>query len=236
MFFLIHTLTAFSQEKESSHSLNSPNIIFVLTDDLGYADINCFDPLQRDYYETPNIDKLAAQGMKFTQAYTNAANCSPSRAAIFSGQYYPHQPFYHVGEPSQGKMIPAPNAHALPLEKFTVAEALKQGGYSTGFIGKWHIGEPPTSGPRQQGFDTNMGGYNVGNPGNWKGGYFQPNNNSYIDDANEGEYLTSYLTRKAIEYIEEHQNESFYLHLSYYTPHSPFQAPEQLINKYKQKK
>lgn len=213
-----------------------PNIIFVLADDLGYADINCFDPLQRDYYETPNIDKLAAQGMKFTQAYTNAANCSPSRAAIISGQYYPHQPIYHVGDPSQGKMIPAPNAHALPLEKFTVAEALKQRGYSTGFIGKWHIGEPPTSGPREQGFDTNLGGYNAGNPGNWKGGYFQPNNNPYIDDANEGEYLTHYLTRKAIEYIEEHQNESFYLQLSYYTPHSPFQAQEQLVQKYKQKK
>ncbi|MEQ9221678.1 MAG: sulfatase [Cyclobacteriaceae bacterium] len=212
-----------------------PNIVFVLADDLGYADINCFDPMRRDYYETPNIDKLARQGMKFTAAYTNAANCSPTRAALMSGQYYPRQPVYHVGTPYQGKMIPAPNAHELPREKITVSEALKQAGYHTAFIGKWHIGDPPTTGPQQQGFDINIGGYDAGNPGAWEGGYFQPNNNSYIDDAKEGEYLTDYLTRKAIEYIEDHQNVNFYLQLSYYTPHSPFQAPEHLITKYEKK-
>ena len=160
-----------------------PNIVFVLADDLGYSDINSFDPLHRQFYETPHIDKLATQGMKFTRAYTNAANCSPSRAAMLSGQYYPRQPIYHVGDPHQGAMIPAPNLHSLPLEKITIAEALKQGGYHTGFIGKWHIGTPPDTGPRQQGFDLNVGGYNAGNPGDWEGGYFHPNNNPYINDS-----------------------------------------------------
>lgn len=229
VFFISPFTEAISQVNKK------PNIIFVMADDLGWADINAFDPMHRDYYETPNIDRLARQGMKFNQAYTNAANCSPTRAALISGQYYPHQPIYHVGNPSQGKMIPAPNAHALPLDKITVAEALKQGGYHTGFIGKWHIGDPPATGPKQQGFDLNVGGYDAGNPGAWEGEYFQPNNNPYIDDAKKNEYLTDYLTRKAIDFIEDHREQPFYLQLSYYTPHSPFQAPEQLIRKYKQK-
>lgn len=213
-----------------------PNIIFVLADDLGWADINCFDPLNRQYYETPNIDKLAQEGMRFTQAYTNAANCSPTRAALISGQYYPHQPIYHVGNSPSGKMISAPNAHELPADKITIAEALKAGGYATALIGKWHIGAPPATGPVQQGFDVNIGGYNMGNPGGWEGGYFQPNHNPYIEDAKEGEYLTDYLTRKAIDFTKEHQNQPFFLYLSYYTPHTPLQAPEDLVEKYRKKK
>jgi arylsulfatase A-like enzyme len=236
LIFFLPVIFIFQFTEAISQKNKQPNIIFVLADDLGWTDINTFDPMHRGYYETPNIDKLAKQGMKFNQAYSNAANCSPTRAALISGQYYPHQPIYHVGAPSQGKMIPAPNAHALPLDKITIAEALKQAGYRTGFIGKWHIGELPTTGPKQQGFDINVGGYNAGNPSNWEGGYFQPNNNPYIHDARKGEYLTDYLTRKAIGFIEDYRKGSFYLQLSYYTPHSPYQAPEQLVQKYKQKK
>jgi arylsulfatase A-like enzyme len=234
--FFLSVIFIFQCTEAISQKNKKPNIIFVLADDLGWTDINTFDPMHRGYYETPHIDKLAKQGMKFNQAYSNAANCSPTRAALISGQYYPHQPIYHVGTPSQGKMISAPNAHALPQDRITIAEALKQAGYRTGFIGKWHIGEPPTTGPEQQGFDINVGGYNAGNPGGWEGGYFQPNNNPYIHDAKEGEYLTDYLTRKANDFIEENRKGPFYLQLSYYTPHSPFQAPEQLVQKYKQKK
>ncbi|MDF9797908.1 arylsulfatase A-like enzyme [Catalinimonas alkaloidigena] len=233
---LLLTYSAKSQQLHSNQLTEArPNIIFVLADDLGWADINCFDPLERQYYETTNIDRLAHEGMKFTQAYTNAANCSPTRAALISGQYYPHQPVYHVGNSPSGKMISAPNAHELPAEKITIAEALREGGYTTALIGKWHIGAPPATGPEQQGFDINIGGYNMGNPGGWEGGYFKPNNNPYIDDAKEGEYLTDYLTRKAAAFIEEHQNQPFYLQLSYYTPHTPLQAPEGLVEKYRQK-
>ena len=138
-----------------------PNIVFIVADDLGWADLNCFDPLKRDFYETPNLNKLASQGISFTNAYSNAANCSPTRAALISGQYYPRQPIYHVGTPGKGKLIPAPNGKALPSKKITIAESLKKGGYSTAMIGKWHIGESPTTGPLQQGFDLNIGGKNL---------------------------------------------------------------------------
>jgi len=226
---------ALCAQRADAESDTPPNIVFVLADDLGWADINGFDPLKRGYYETPHIDRLASQGMKFTQAYANAANCSPTRAALLSGQYYPHQPIYHVGSPSRGLLIPAKNGRFLPLKKITIAEALKQGGYATGFIGKWHIGNPPTTGPKQQGFDVNIGGYNAGNPGRWKGGYFHPNNNPTIDDARKDEYLTDYLTRKAVSFIEAHAEEPFYLQLSYYTPHSPFHAPAERVRKYRKK-
>ena len=212
-----------------------PNVVFVLADDLGWADVNSFDPLQRGYYETPHLDTLAAHGMRFVQAYANAANCAPTRAALMSGQYYPRQPIYHVGSPSQGTLIPAENADHLPPSKTTLAEALQAAGYTSASIGKWHIGEPPETGPEQQGFDVNVGGYLAGNPGVWAGGYFEPNNNPYIDDARPGEYLTDYLTRKAVSFIERHQGEPFYLQLSYYTPHSPFQAPEERVAAYRQK-
>lgn len=214
---------------------DQPNIVFILADDLGWTDVNSFDPLGRTYYETPNIDQLVGQGIKFTQAYTNAANCSPTRAAMLSGQYYPNQPVYHVGTPREGKLIPVPNKPVLPVQKVTLAEALKQAGYRTGFIGKWHIGDPLETGPARQGFDTNVGGNARGYP-YWDGGYFQPNNNPYIDDARENEYLTDYLSRKAVEFVSKHQQDPFYLQLSYYTPHTPYQAPATLVDKYKQKK
>jgi len=217
-----------------------PNIIFILADDLGVSDVNSFDELGRTYYETPNIDKLAREGMKFMQAYTNAANCAPTRAAMLSGQYYPNQPIYHVGRPGAGRvesgeMISAENADELPLEKITDAEILKRAGYKTALIGKWHIGVPPEYGPQQQGYDVNIGGTGEGNPTAWEGGYFQPNNNSEISDANEGEYLTDYLTRKAVEFISENRNGLFYLNMAYYTPHLPLHAPDSLVQKYEQK-
>ncbi|MCZ6673560.1 MAG: sulfatase [Verrucomicrobia bacterium] len=210
-----------------------PNIVFILSDDVGWADLNVYDPLERGYYETPNLNQLASQSMRFTDAYASAS-CSPTRAALMSGQYYPHQPVYDVGPVAPGLMIPAPNTDDLPPEKITLAEALKTGGYETGFIGKWHIGNAPINGPSEQGFDLNIGGYSALSP-RWSGGYFEPNNNKFIDDAEEGEYLTNYLTRKAVTFIEEHQEDPFYLHLSYYSVHVPLQAPEDRIEKFRQK-
>jgi len=219
----------------TSANQDLPNIIFIMADDLGYSDINSFDPLSRTFYETPNIDRLAEGGMRFLHAYTNGANCAPTRAALISGQYYPNQPIYHVGNSGTGAMIPAENAHELPLEKITHAEMLKKAGYQTALIGKWHLGDPPEFGPQEQGFDINVGGYNAGNPGVWEGGYFEPNNNPFITDSFDGEYLTDYKTRKAIEFITDNKDERFYLNLSLYTPHTPLQAPEHLVEKYKQK-
>lgn len=117
-----------------------PNIIFVLIDDLGYTDVNPYAPHAETFYETPTISRLAEQGMKFTNAYTNAANCAPTRAALMSGQYYPIKPIYTANSGARGdaedrKLIPAPNETTLPLEKITFAERLKETGYATGFMG-----------------------------------------------------------------------------------------------------
>lgn len=211
----------------------APNIVFILADDVGWSDLNVYDRLQRDYYETPHLNRLASEAMRFTSAYASAS-CSPTRAALMSGQYYPHQPVYDVGPPAQGAMIAAPNTDDLPPEKVTLAEALKSGGYSTGFIGKWHIGNSPVNGPSEQGFDVNIGGYGALSP-SWPGRYFEPNNNPFIDDAEDGEYLTDYLTRKAVQFIEEHREKPFFLQLSYYSVHVPLQAPEDRVAKYREK-
>ncbi len=237
IFSKIAALQAIAGDAPAENRLEEkrPNIVFIMADDLGFADINCFDPLNRSYYETPNIDRLAQQGMKFTQAYTNAANSAPTRAALISGQYYPNQPIYHVGSSGPGEMIPATNADNLPTEKIADAQVLSRAGYTTALIGKWHLGNPPEYGPKAQGYDINIGGYSAGNPRNWEGGYFRPDNNPYIDDAREEEYLTDYLTRKGIEFIHNHKEGPFYLNLSFYTPHSPFQAPEEIVEKYEQK-
>lgn len=237
---LLFSFLLFSCSENLDSESNHPNIIFILADDLGITDINSFDPLERTFYETPNIDHLGEQGMKFLQAYTNAANCAPTRAAMLSGQYYPNQPIYHVGRPGGGRtepgeMMSAENADELPLDKITDAEMLQQAGYATALIGKWHTGSPPEFGPKQQGYEVNIGGSGHGNPGGWDGGFFEPNNNPEINDAEEGEYLTDYLTRKAIDYITENREGPFYLNLSFYTPHWPLQAPAHLVEKYEQK-
>lgn len=226
---LLWSLGCSNPESTSS----KPNIVFILADDVGWSDLNVYDPLKRDYYETPNLNRLATQSMRFTDAYVSAS-CSPTRAALMSGQYYPRQPVYDVGPPAPGKLIAAPNTDDLPPEKVTLAEALKAGGYNTGFIGKWHIGNTPINGPEEQGFDLNVGGYTALAP-SWPGRYFEPNNNPHIDDARPEEYLTDYLTRKAVQFIEDHQNEAFYLQLSYYSVHVPLEAPEDRLEKYRNK-
>ena len=216
-----------------------PNIVFILVDDLGWTDVNPYAPYQDQYYETPNITQLAGQGVKFTNAYTNSSNCAPSRAALMSGQYYPNNPVYTVGSGARGKetereLIPPENQTTLPPEKITFAERLQDAGYVTGFMGKWHLGEPGAAGPRQQGFDVNVGGYSTGRP-SWSGAYFRPNNNPYIDDAEDKEYLTDYYNRKAVDFLEEHRDEPFYLQLSYYSVHSPLQAPDARTAPFEQK-
>lgn len=217
-----------------------PNIVFVLVDDLGYTDVNPFTFHPDRYYETPNVTRLAGQGMMFTNAYTNAANCAPSRAALMSGQAYPLQPIYTVNSGARGDaenrgLIPVENETTLPLEKITIAEQLQDAGYATAFMGKWHLGAPPEAGPKQQGFDVNVGGTAAGHP-SWEGAYFRPNNNPEIDDAEAGEYMTDYLFRKAEAYIRQHQDEPFYLQLSPYSVHVPLQAPESRIAPFKEKR
>src|SRR5690242_9125989 len=133
-----------------------PSIVFILADDLGYTDVACFGSR---YYETPNIDRLAAEGRKFTTGYTCGPNCQPTRAALLSGQYEPRTGVYTVGNINRFNwqsrpLRPVDNVTTLPLDKITIAQAMKDAGYATGMFGKWHLG--PLTGnthPSARGFD-----------------------------------------------------------------------------------
>lgn len=204
-----------------------PNIILVVADDLGWTDLACFGS---KYYETPNLDKLASQGVRFTSAYTSGPNCAPTRAALISGQQYPNNPIYTVASGARGqdkhrKMIPVQNVQTLPLSHVTIAESLKKAGYVTAHMGKWHLGDPApkVGGPKQQGFDINVGGNHSGSP---RGGYFAPYKNSQLEQGPKGEYLTDRLAAEAVKFIEAHHDKSFFLYLPHYSVHTPIQAPK----------
>ena len=210
-----------------------PNIIFFLIDDLGWKDVGF---MGSSYYETPNIDKLAKEGVYFTNAYANAPNCAPTRACLMSGQYSPRIGIYTVGSSERGgsrfrKLVPTPNNTILAKDNVTFVEVLKQAGYSCASMGKWHLGEDPETGPIGQGFDINVGGNTAGHPKS----YFSPYKNPNLKDGPEGEYLTDRLTDEAIGFIEKSRQCPFFLYLPHYAVHTPIQAQEKLIEKYKQK-
>lgn len=219
--------------KKNQSEPAKPNIIFIYIDDLGWADVGFNGST---YYETPNIDQLASQGIIFSQAYANAPNCAPSRASVMTGQYTPRHKIYTVGTSARGKeedrrMIPVPNTENLPLHYTTLAEALDDAGYTTGHFGKWHLGDTGFH-PEDQGFDVNVGGYKSGSP---RGGYFPPYNNPKLADGPDGEYLTDRLTNEAIAFIEENKERAFFLYLSHYAVHTPIQAQADVIAKYERK-
>ena len=216
---------------EAQQSKEKPNILFIIADDLGWKDTG-FNGSQ--FFETPNLDKLAAQGMFFTNAYANAPNCAPSRAAIFSGQYAPRTGVYTVGSSVRGEsewraLVPTPNQHRLDTEKITIAEALKPAGYTNGFVGKYHLGASTDgNGPLEQGFDVNIAGCYNGKPTS----YFSPYQHEILEDGPEGEYLTDRLTTEAISFINENREGPFFLTLAYHSPHTPIQAKDEIIRKY----
>ncbi len=179
---------------------NKPNVVFVLVDDLGWADLGYNGSI---YHETPNIDKLASEGMIFTDAYAACPVCSPSRAAIVSGKYparinlTDYIPGNRHWGPHKDQMLASnPFKLQLDLEEYTIAEALKDAGYFTMFACKWHAGEEEKYYPQHQGFDINIGGNKTGHPA---GGYFSPYKNPQLTDGYEGEYLTDRLTDEGIE-------------------------------------
>jgi len=201
------------------------NFVFILIDDLGWKDVGCYGST---FYETPNIDKLAAEGMRFTDAYASCPVCSPTRASIMTGKYPGRIGLTQwIGGPGNPKYL-----HQLPLEEFTLAEALKQAGYTTFFAGKWHLGEKPYW-PQQQGFDINIGGHEAGGP--QAGGYFSPYKFPNLKDGPEGEYLTERLTDESLKFLDENYQKPFLLYLSHYSVHTPLQIMPQLREKYEQK-
>jgi len=221
------------------------NVVFFLVDDLGWTDLGCYGS---DYYETPHIDRLASEGMRFTDAYAAFCVCSPTRASILTGKYPGRLHITHA-IPIQGSerhsgelpLIEPIYRKNLPLEEVTIAEALKPHGYATATMGKWHVNIDDAYLPEHQGFDLNVAGGWMGNPGN----YFFPYKGSWrmtkrhprrswqlFPDGQEGEYLTDRLTDEAVKFVEQHRDEPFFLLLSHYAVHTPLQAKEEIVAKY----
>ncbi|MFW6279377.1 MAG: sulfatase [Bacillota bacterium] len=209
---------------------NKPNIVFILLDDMGWKDIGCYGS---EFYETPNIDRLAQEGMRFTDGYAACPVCSPTRASIMSGKYPATVGVTDwIGAHTRGKLIDAPYIDHLPAEEKSLAQALSEGGYNTWHIGKWHLGEEPYF-PENHGFDVNIAGCEMGNPG--RDGYFSPYNVENLSDGPEGEYLTDRLTTEAIDLIKNNDDHPFYLNLCYYAVHTPIMGKKEYVNKYKTK-
>lgn len=209
------------QEAQKSPMDARPNIVLILADDLGYGDLSSYGS---DFFRTPNLDTLGAEGMRFTDAYANSPNCAPTRAALLSGQYAPRTGIYTVNSPKRGPkeqraLIPAGNNRTLKPEVVTLAESLQAAGYATCHVGKWHLGKGAETGPEGQGFDVNVGGNHKGHPSS----YFSPYKNPNLADGPEGEYLTHRLTDEAIAFMGEHREDPFFLYLPYYTVHTPIQ-------------
>lgn len=208
-----------------------PNIIFILIDDLGAVDLGCTGS---SFYETPRLDQMASEGMRFTEAYAACPVCSPTRASILSGKYPARVGITQwIGGHGVGRLCDVPYFYQLPPSEKALPAALKeQGGYQTWHVGKWHLGAGQCS-PENHGFDVNVAGCEWGAP---KHGYFSPYHMPNLEDGPDGEYLTDRLTEEAISLIRNRKPESpFFMHLSHYAVHTPIQAPSHLIEKYKEK-
>ncbi|MEZ6062042.1 MAG: sulfatase [Planctomycetaceae bacterium] len=199
------------------------NFVFFLVDDLGWADLGCFGST---FHETPNIDALAATGMRFTDAYAACPVCSPTRASIMTGRHPVRVditdwiPGSTADRAYNPRFQQIDDRDSLALEEVTIAEVLKQNGYQTFFAGKWHLGGEGSL-PTDQGFDVNIGGFHVGSP---PGGYYAPWKNPYLQAAHDGEYLTERLTEESIRFLKDRDvQQPFLLYLSYYNVHSPIQ-------------
>jgi arylsulfatase A-like enzyme len=208
-----------------------PNIVFFLVDDLGWRDVGCYGS---SFYETPHVDRLASEGVRFTQAYSACHVCSPTRASILTGKYPArlHLTDWLPGRrefPFQ-KLKNAEIHQHLPYAETTLAEALKARGYRTAIFGKWHLGEDP-SGPLNHGFDVQVPKWNKGWP---RSGYHAPFRLSGLDDA-KGDYLTDRLTDEALKYIEQNKDRPFFLYLSHFAVHDPIQGRADLVEKYREK-
>ena len=214
-----------------------PNIIFILLDDYGYTDLGCYGS---NFYETPNIDNLARQGTRFTDAYAACPVSSPTRAALMTGKYpvntgvtdwIPGRQASVPGLP-QDRNLSLPFNQKLDLRETTIAEVLKYNGYTTMISGKWHLGEDSIYWPEYQGFDVNKGGHGKGSPtkNSSYNGYFTPYGNPRLKDGPEGEYLADRNTDEVINFISNNTDKPFFIYLSYYAVHNPMQAKQEDID------
>ena len=214
-----------------SSGIEKPNIVIFLVDDFGWRDLSCYGS---HYYETPAVDKLAGNGVRFTNAYSACTVCSPTRAALMTGKYPArlHLTDWIPGHQRSDAKLRVPDwTMFLPVREHTLAEILKENGYRTASIGKWHLGEDSVYWPEKQGFDLNVGGYSKGQPNN----YFSPYSNPRMKDGPKGEYLTDRLTDESVGFIRKNQKNPFFLYLAHYAVHTPFQAKREMVDKYKAK-
>lgn len=218
--------------------MNQPNIVFFLADDLGWRDLSCEGS---KFYESPNIDRIANEGMRFTQGYAACQVCSPSRASILTGKVTPrHGVTDYIGASSgeawrrlgrQNKLLPPEYEHGLRKNETTFVKVLQDDGYRTFFAGKWHLGDKDSH-PEQFGFDVNIGGFRLGRP---PGGYFSPYDNPHLKDGPKGESLPIRLGTEAANWIEANKDEPFLVYLSFYSVHSPIQTSRDRWEKYRDK-
>jgi arylsulfatase A-like enzyme len=208
-----------------------PNIIYILADDLGYGDLSVYGQTK---FETPNIDKLASQGMLFTQHYSGSTVCAPSRSALLTGMNTGHTVV------RGNKEIMPEGQYPIPDNTYTLAEALKKAGYTTGAFGKWGLGFPGSEGdPTNQGFDTFFG-YNCQRMGHNYYPYHLWSNKDSIDLKNnqgtqKGTYAPSLIHKKTIKFIEQNKDKPFFAYVASIIPHAELAAPEALMEKYRNK-
>jgi arylsulfatase A len=207
-----------------------PNVIVVFVDDMGWKDLSCQGS---SFFETPHVDRLAASGLRFTAGYSACTVCSPSRAAVMTGQYPArlHLTDWIAGHRRPHARLTVPDWQmALPLEIVTVAERLQGAGYATASIGKWHLGGPDHF-PEHQGFDTNIGGYDRGQPPS----YFAPYRIPTLAEGPAGEYLTDREAAEAVRFITANRDRPFFLYLPHYCVHTPIQGKPDVTAKYASK-
>lgn len=205
-----------------------PNVVFILVDDLGWTDLGCYGST---FYRTPALDHLAAEGVQFTDAYAAAPVCSPTRASILTGKYPASVGItQYIGGHAVGRLADVPYFYELPMNEYSLARALRDGGYRTWHVGKWHLGGR-RAWPDRHGFDVNVAGCEWGSPRS----YFSPYDCPTLDEGPPGEYLTDRLTDESIRLIEDAGPEPFFLNLWHYAVHIPIQAPQDLIVEYQRK-
>lgn len=235
--------TVSAQHGFASTEHRRPNVVMFIVDDLGWMDCRVYGSC---YYETPNVDRLATLGVRFTQAYSAAPLCTATRASLITGKYpgrlhvtgaSGHLPaskdplMPEAAAPWQKMLLPRCQGY-LPLEEYTYAEALHDAGYRTGFVGKWHLGHDSQFWPEHQGFDENIGG------GRWPGppSYFSPYHIDTLPDGPDGEYLADRLTDEAVRFIERSKDGPFLLNFWHYAVHAPYQGKEEYRLHFEQKK
>ena len=216
----------------NKESLEKPNIVLIVADDLGWSDLSY---MGSEYYETPNIDKLSKSGMTFYNGYASSANCAPSRATMLSGKYHTQHGIYTVRNSDRGsrktrKIIPIETKTTLDLDFFVIPEMLKEMGYINGHFGKWHLGDVGFH-PEQSGFDVNIGGNRHGGPG----GYFAPYPNPELENEPKGEYLTDRIGDEVVKFIDINKENNFFAYVPFFSVHTPIQSKPDYQKKYSKK-